>query len=60
MNYFPTTIKKQKEITTMRAIRALILNEQSRITTTYSPKNKELNKLYHWVEKNIEDKRMHD
>lgn len=56
----PTTMKELSEITTMRYIRALIIDEQSRLTNVYSPQYRALTKLYKWVSKNIPDKRLHD
>lgn len=60
MKIFPNSIKELNSITTMRAMRAIIVDKQQDCTNIYSPKYKELNKLYYWVEKNIPDKRLHD
>lgn len=48
MKCFPTTKKELNSITTMREIRALIVDEQQKCTNCYSPKYLELNKLYFW------------
>lgn len=60
MKVFPTTIKEFNSITTRRAIRACIIDEQEGCTNIYSPKYQELTKLYNWVNKNIPDERLHD
>jgi hypothetical protein len=57
---FPTTIKDMQSESTMRLIRACILDEREGCTNVYSPKYKELSKLYYWVSKNIPDERLHD
>ena len=60
MKIFPDTIKELNTISTMKEIRSLIVDEQSKCSNIYSPKYKELCKLYKWVSKNILDKRLHD
>lgn len=59
MKIFPRTIKELQTITTVRALRALIIDAQTECTNIYSPKNKELDKLYVWVTENVKDKRLH-
>jgi len=56
----PITMKELNEITTMRYIRALIVDEKNKLTNIYSPQSKALDKLYYWVCKNIPDERLHD
>lgn len=57
---FPRTIKELSTTSTMRLIRALIVDEMSiRCTNVEAPKYKELKRLYSWVEKNIPDNRVH-
>lgn len=59
MKIFPRKMNELNSITTLRAIRALIVDSQADCTNIYSPKYKELTKLYDWVNKNIPDKRLH-
>ena len=60
MKIFPRTIQELNSITTRVALRACIIDAQEGCTNIYSPKYKELTKLYNWINKNITDKRMHD
>ena len=57
---FPRTIKELQEGSTMRLLRALVVDEMHRCTNVYAPKYQELTKLYDWVSKHIPDKRVHD
>lgn len=59
MKIFPRSIKELSEITTMRIIRSLVVDEMDCCMNIYAPKYKELNKLYNWVSENIPDKRIH-
>jgi hypothetical protein len=59
MKIFPRSSKEIETISTMRALRACICDEMQGCTNVYSPKYKELKRLYTWVEKNVPDKRIH-
>ena len=53
-------MKELGEITTMRLVRSLVVDEMARCTNIYAPKYKELHRLYEWVSLTIPDRRVHD
>lgn len=61
MNVFPRTIKELQLATTRELLRACVVNEMNKCTNVYSPKYKELQRLYNCVNslKGL-DKRVHD
>lgn len=60
MKVFPRTMKELSTVTTREALIATIRDVRYNCTNVYSPKYKELSKLYKWIEKNIPDERVHD